>query len=171
MSFSIALVCEAADDATMASALLNRVFERHRPEWYQDTPLHELIAFRGYRTTDPDPFLRWSWVNNLYREHASGKLVRGKFTGELPDHPEALTAFRAIRLLGFHTKDDERPDAIVVLKDTDSDPERRKALANLNDTVHLKPLPAVIGVVHPERECWLLAGFEPQNKKGNPSAG
>ncbi len=58
---------------------------------------------------------------------------------------------------------DARPDAVVLLRDDDGQTARRKGLEQAHSTSALK-VPIVIGLAQPKRECWVLAGFDPQNE-------
>ncbi|WP_224363534.1 hypothetical protein [Hyalangium versicolor] len=55
-----------------------------------------------------------------------------------------------------------RPHAVLLVRDSDGDARRRVGLEQARDD---KPWPfkVVIGVAHPKREAWVLAGFQPQN--------
>jgi hypothetical protein len=59
---------------------------------------------------------------------------------------------------------EHRPDAVVLLRDDDGQTERRKGLEQARDTSKMG-VPIVIGLAHLKRECWVLAGFEPQNEE------
>lgn len=161
MSQSVAVVCEARADSETVAALVRRVVESGRPHWFADCPIDELVSFRGF---EPDqPFFRWDRINALARELKGfgRKLVRSEFADDFPDHPVALEVQRALRLLQLHTP--VEPEAVVFLKDSDNRPDRRSALGRAQDALSGHAVPVVVGVAHTERECWLLAGFEPQD--------
>lgn len=158
MSQSVAVVCEAGDDAGLVAALVTRVVEASRPDWLRDLPADELVEFRGFRPGDG--YFAWSSINRLARTHAAfgQEFILSEFTGQFPRDPAALEVLRAVRLLQFQAA--VKPDAIVLLKDSDNDPDRRKALRQTDAELSGYAVPVVIGVPHTERECWLLAGFE-----------
>lgn len=160
MSQSIAVVCEARGDFEMCCALVERVIEAHRPEWYADYTPADLVQYRGFRPTDE--FIAWPWINKLAKEHGlhSPRVLRGGYSGEFPTDPIALEVLRALRLLQVNIP---TPDAVVFVKDTDNKPERRTALQQLHGELSGHAVPVVVGAAHPERECWFLAGFLPEN--------
>ncbi|MBX9628731.1 MAG: hypothetical protein K2X82_33365 [Gemmataceae bacterium] len=164
MSQSIAVVCEAPGDSELVAALVGRVIEAHLPDWYAGYRADQLLTFRGF---EPDqPYFYWGRVNTLAGDRRGGfgrTLRRSEFAGRFPDDPVALEALRAIRLLQFNAP--TKPDAIILVKDSDNKPERRAGLLALHDDHAGHTIPVVIGVAHTERECWLLAGFEPNTPR------
>jgi hypothetical protein len=55
------------------------------------------------------------------------------------------------------------PNAILLVIDDDGDVTRRTGLQQARENVPGVPTTA-IGVAHSRRECWVLAGFEPQKE-------
>ena len=85
------------------------------------------------------------------------KLLNG--FGECLPH----TARKALLLLELSQ---EPPDAVILLRDEDGDPSRREGLQQARRRSKLKARIA-IGVAAPMRECWILAGFDPQDDGEN----
>jgi hypothetical protein len=56
------------------------------------------------------------------------------------------------------------PDAVILIRDSDGQEERR---IGLDQARQERPWPFVIaiGLAHLNRECWVLAGFEPQDAR------
>jgi hypothetical protein len=155
VTVSIAVVCEARADQQTGCHLADRVVcdSVDRIQW------ESLDDFRRWRGLRPnEPFLSWVAVKKLATER--GIHVHGRYDGEKAA-PDAHAATRALRLLKTA---DAAPDAIFLLRDSDGDPDRRTGLNQARAAARLK-LPIVIGVAHPKRECWVLAGFEPNSKE------
>jgi hypothetical protein len=151
---SIGLVVEAPADARTARILVDRAL-RARATWIDDDSLLEHI--RAWRGIEPDsPVTYWKHVRALARAHDVRS--HGHFSGE-PGAPDAQAARRALLLL---TKLG-MPDAVVLLRDADAQPERRTGLQQARDgSAHFDRI--AVGVAEPEREAWLLAGFRPCNE-------
>lgn len=98
-----------------------------------------------------DGYTRLSHVTRLARER--GLRINGSFGGA----PGALEArqFRALLLL---FADSVRPNAVVVLRDTDGHTERTVGFAQARQEYEW-PFRVVFGAPHPEAEAWVLAGF------------
>jgi hypothetical protein len=116
----------------------------------------EYLQFRGYRTDEPH--LLWRAVKAT--AVANNISVVGFING-LPASPDAHNALRALILFN---RLDPRPDAVVLLRDSDGDLERRAGLDQARDAEPW-PFPVVIGFAHTKRECWHLAGFEPKDEE------
>ena len=76
--------------------------------------------------------------------------------------PDAIILQRRVASQSLETEsgNSQKPVAIILLLDADSDENRLKGLLNLNIRFQKIKVPIVIGVPDPETECWELAGFE-----------
>lgn len=115
-----------------------------------------LDAFRQWRgLTRGEPFLAWKQVHTRARD--ANIRINGYFEGE-SGAPDAFITRRALALLT--AKGERDIDAVLLLRDSDNDAERRKGLDQGRAGVDgLGPI--LIGVAHTKRECWALAGFMP----------
>jgi hypothetical protein len=150
---SIGLVVEAPADADAARILVDRVL-RARRSWIDEETLEHLRSWRGI---EPDSAVtHWKQVRALAKAHeVSG---HGLFSGE-PGAPDARAARRALLLftkLGM-------TDAVVLLRDADDQSERRIGLEQAREGSRHRDVVA-IGVAEPEREAWVLAGFQPRDE-------
>lgn len=154
MSWSIAVVCEAPADRQTAAAITTRVVCAHESvrEWMEP----EYLQFRGYRAEDPH--LLWREVKPT--AIANGVSVVGFING-LPASPEAHTVMRALILFN---RLDPKPDAVLLIRDTDDELERRDGFQQARGAEPW-PFPVVIGLAHTKRECWHLAGFKPKDEE------
>ncbi len=150
---SFAVVCEARADFETATELADRV-SVGAIDWLDPETLDHLRTWRGDNSTKP--FLTWSSVGRLAKEH--GIRVQGHFDEE-PAAPDARAARRALRLLRrlcvpLH--------GVLLIRDDDGDSRRRQGLEQARSG-YLEDLPIVIGLARTKRECWVLAGFEPRD--------
>jgi hypothetical protein len=145
----IGVVAEAAADQQTACILADRVLLGNI-DWLTN----ELLpANRVYRGADfGTDFLAWKNVRDQAR--ALGIKLHGHFGGE-PGAPDAFVAREALAV--FVTL---RPAAVVLIRDTDNQPERRRGLEQARQYKHW-PFKVILGVAHAKRECWVLCGFEP----------
>jgi len=107
-----------------------------------------------------NPFLAWA---DVHKEAARRRVPRrhGHFGGE-PGIEDFRTAVLALRCFVVR---DPQPAAAILVRDSDGKQEDRvKGLEQARKDGDW-PFPVVIGVAHPMRECWVLAGFEPKTKK------
>ncbi|HEX8436246.1 hypothetical protein [Archangium sp.] len=147
---SIIVICEAAADQRTACGIVDRILSQS-VDWMQPEVLDALREWRGL--TKSEPFLAWK---NLHaRADAANIHINGLFGGE-PGAPDAFIARRALALLT--TQGERNIDAVLLLRDSDMDTRRYKGLEQARaQTSGLGPI--IIGVAHPKREAWVLAGF------------
>ncbi len=152
MALSLAVVCESPADRRTGCDLADRVVCAE-VVWIEPEMLPDLRGWRGLARREL--CLLWKDVASLAK---SRKIkAHGHFAGE-PGAPDAHNARQALLLL--HGAE-HRPDAIVLLRDDDRDAERRKGIEQARDSCRIG-IPVAIGLAHPKRECWVLAGFDPQ---------
>jgi hypothetical protein len=154
-SYEFGLVCEGPADEFTAWTLADRVL-LERIDWL--TPEH-LDSIRKWRGEAPgETFLKWASVKD--RAAKAGLKVFGPF-GDKPNAPDALTARKALLLFAGLK---ERPAAVLLIRDSDGDPERKDG-EGLKQARDPRPWPfqVIIGVAHPKQEAWVLAGFQPRN--------
>jgi hypothetical protein len=153
MPLSFVVVCEAAPDAETACGLADRVLCAEVP-WIGEENLNDYRTWRGL--TASDRCLRWKDVRDLARQ--MNLRAYGHFAGE-PGAPDAHAGRRALVLLNHAAAPF---DGALLLRDDDRQTARRQGLEQARDTTTLR-VPIVIGLAHVKRECWVLAGFQPQD--------
>lgn len=154
MSWTIALVCEAPADHATATALATRAAcETCALDPALDWVQPEYLTYRGFR---PDTtHLLWRDVKTVALEN--GVSVIGFLNG-LQASPDAHNAKRALALFD---RLDARPDAVLLVRDSDGDLERRTGLEQAR-AAEPWPFAVLIGLAHTKRECWHICGFEPE---------
>jgi hypothetical protein len=155
----IVLVCEGPTDPRVARGFAERVLQEKIGHWEDLTASNIHPDWQGLRASEN----RLEW-DNVPREYVNAGLRKrhGHFDGDLPGEPDARAGRKALALVQHH-----RPEAIAVilLRDADNQPERLLGL-NQARTEHegqSNPLKVVIGVAKPNREAWVLLGFQPKN--------
>jgi hypothetical protein len=147
------VVCEARADREASCGLADRVL-LEEIDWLDSTTLDSCRKWRG--STSEEHFLRWASVRDEF-QHAGIKGIFGGFGGQ----PGALDAHAARRALLLLASSEQRPDAVVLVRDSDGKSDRRSGLEQARDA-RKWPFPVIIGLAEPKRECWVLAGFEPR---------
>lgn len=146
---SIAVVCEARADVLISTELADRVL-LWEVDWLES---ELLISQRTWIRESNGTELLWKHIKSLARP--LGIKIHGHFDGR-PGLPDASIARRAILLL----KRLFDPEAILLIRDADKQAERLDGLNQARDHFAGEPK-IVIGVADPEREAWVIAGFEP----------
>ena len=151
---SFAVVCEADADRRIACGLADRVFSMEI-DWLEDHLLDSNRNWRGEHTWEP--FLPWNQVPKRAQQRRIQAF--GHFQGE----PGAIDAYVARQALLLLKGSESRPDAVLLIRDQDDQPERLRGLEQARDLI--PELPVVIGFAVTKRECWALAGFEPSSDR------
>ena len=149
-AYVLAVVCEADADRRVSTALADRVL-CHEVDWIER---ESLDLHRSWRGVAGRPFLGWAEAVRLAKQR--GIRAHGHFEG-LPAAPDALAARKALLLLNGERR---RPDAVLLIRDSDGDLQRRSGLEQAREE-NQWPFTVILGFAHPKRECWVLAGFEP----------
>lgn len=161
------LFCEARSDAVIAQTHIDELIRLHCAQWVKDLLSVEPNSLRIWWQNDgADP--KGFFNLHRYRELAQSLKVtvhHGHFNGE-PQEPDAVqteTIFRIARELHHRAPREERPTALVILRDLDDEPTRRAGVAQVLSRGTSLPddIACVIGLAEPEIEAWVLAGFEP----------
>ncbi|MBI1902972.1 MAG: hypothetical protein HYS13_17885 [Planctomycetia bacterium] len=153
MSKSFVVVHEAQPDFTVATELADRVFLDHI-NWLDATLLESQRQWVG----DDPPRGRLTWKAIRSRARELGIRVHGHFDGE-PALPDANAARKAI---AYVLRQFDTVDAIVLIRDADDQNVRRQGLEQAR-ALFSSQTAIVIGLAVPERECWVISGFEPEN--------
>ena len=154
----IAMVYEAPADAELGCCIADRVIVSCIA-WLRDDP--DLLAFQREWVLDHKglPF-RWGRVDDLARD--INFPIRGRF-GDEKDYPDFKAAVRALRTIQYLFDD---IDAVVLIRDTDDQPDRMNGLNQAKNRFDAKPLGfrVLVGAAKTKRECWVLAGFIPNDE-------
>ncbi len=148
MSRRFFVIHEARADFDLATELADRVmiFE---VAWLDESLLDSQRTWIGEALT---------WKSIPERARELGIRVHGHFDGE-PGQADAAAARRAILYL---LRQHDPVEAILLIRDQDDQPERRKGLEQARKASETQ-VRVVIGLAIPERECWVLCGFDPRD--------
>ncbi len=154
----MAIVCEADADFRAASTLIDRVLVE-QIEWLEAENIEHVRCYAGVESE-----YEWTRLQNVDALLKARKLKvkMGHFLGE-PGDPDALMARKSILLLSSMKP---RPDVLVVIRDTDNQPERKDGLDQARSEYHGRP-PLALGVAIIKRENWILAGFRSRDDDEN----
>jgi len=152
---SLAVVADAPADARMAQELADRVL-RDRSSWLGEQD--ELEPHRRWRGLhDHETHLEWHKLPEQARK--MGIKAHGHFAGE-PGAPDAVAARKALLLLMKASS--PCPDGVILLRDSDGEWDRLKGLQQARSAPDW-PFKVVLGMAHPKRESWVLAGYVPSD--------
>jgi hypothetical protein len=157
MSLKFVMVSEAEEDFETGMALADQVILDPVP--VQRDPIHwieeeTIDHYREWITSHDGHLLTWTSIALIANR------LRIKAYGHFEGEP-ALIYGRAARNAIRVVKACFDPlDALVLICDTDDQPERRDGLRQAREAENTE-FPVVIGCAIIERECWILSGFEP----------
>lgn len=176
----IALVCEDQAHRALATFLVDRVLiaealERGAAHWVNEGSIGWLRSFCGLDASGHEPeHLRFCPVNRAFQaaKNLPDQLRIGtrpiKLRGRIDSKPLKPEAGLWRRVLLLFATASPRADALIVVHDTDGNPERlaglRQALELLNEISDNPPLRVLIAAPHQDAEAWFIAGFIPQDK-------
>jgi hypothetical protein len=154
-ALSIAVVCEAPADQRTVCGIADRVLCSEIERVEADV----LDSYRCWRGAERDePHLQWREVSRRARK--KNLKAHGHFSGE-PGAPDARMARLALLLL---YSAENRPDAILLIRDTDGCLDRVTGLNQARNSFRSNMV-VVLATPHTRRECWVLAGFEPRDSR------
>lgn len=149
----VTLLCEGAADHRTASTLSDRVL-CERVAWIEPSTIDAYRRYRGLH--DSEDFVEWTVA---VKEADTRRIRVHGHRNEAPRAPDAVMAERALLVLAMLG---HRPDAVILVRDTDKDSRRREGFEQAR-TAKRWPFVVVIGVAETKRECWVLAGYEPRS--------
>ncbi|MCB2263838.1 MAG: hypothetical protein LGR52_13020 [Candidatus Thiosymbion ectosymbiont of Robbea hypermnestra] len=154
----LVLIVEAQADAVSAGRLADRVLIACGPDWVTADAIEDLRRWTGLETDTP--FTAWRDLKEQARSHSVR--VHGRNRG--PDHTAARRALAVVVIVARGAP----IDALILIRDLDNQPERRRGLEEARKEMAPKlGFPVVIGTANPEREAWLLNGFVPRSEREN----
>lgn len=155
------IVVEGPADARTACGLADRVLVGCSPHWLDTHTYEAMRTWCGL--VEDTPFTPWSDVKQLARERGIRYLGHLKSTGQ-PGSTDSAPGRKAIILHNRRTRDRNAP-VLVLVRDLDSQPERREGLEQARSEPEANSLSIVIGTANPTREAWVLNGFVPATEE------
>ncbi len=158
MSLNFVVIHEAGADFKIATRLADRALMMEI-DWL-DEPI--LDSQRQWLQSKDGKPLTWKAIPSLARD--LGIRVHGHFNNE-PGLPDAFAARRAI---AYVLKKFGSVDAIVLIRDTDNQVERRRGMDQAR-CIYSNQTLIVLGMAHIEREAWVISGFIAETKREKKS--
>jgi hypothetical protein len=160
--------CEAPGDFRMTSGLVDRVLREAGPAWVVDNLDTPGVVLRWQADGLGNDFINIHYLNEYTDQlKARGLRVRqarGHFNGRPGESGGAMArkAFHTAEALSRHTPDDPI-DAVVLVWDTDDEQRERPdgVKAARDEARRWATFQIICGFPDPEREAWVLAGFDP----------
>lgn len=161
------VIVEAEADFIIATKLAERVLREQAPEWLQDLFEQQelfdenLLPFKWTGLEPNTEYSRWTKIGDIIKAaKLPAKLGWGK-DGYLKT--DGVNTFKLLHLVRrLRRTQDIR--AVILIRDQDNQPERRQHIEAARDQggfANLQPsLEMVVGICIPEREAWVLNGFE-----------
>jgi hypothetical protein len=165
------LIVEAEADYRTTTGIAERVLQENAPylwlaELLQDQP-DTVFSWAGLE--DGVDFSCWSDFEAIANRFKEKGYRFPRFNGQFSDGPTNLdypVARNIVYLVDQYLKTSKNRNigAIVLIRDEDNQSERFAALCRLRNDLTRRgfQMPIIIGVAIPEREAWLLNGYEAQ---------
>ena len=156
------VVAEARADAQIACELADRVCveDEESPDWLEEDLLKYLRAWAGIE--EGTDFMKWASLKQLARARGIGPIGHRKTGG--PGSIGFAQARKAI-ILAQRLMSDRPIRAVLLIRDLDTQTERRVGMEEVRAEVNEDVLKVVIGAANPKREAWVLNGFEPETEE------
>lgn len=156
MTRTLLVICEAPADFQIAADLADRIIS-------ETIPAEPSTVRRWYESEPGRPYVRWIDLDKVAAARGIRLRPRSRFGGE-PGAADAAAADKALLLAAFMAKKHDLV-GVLLIRDSDGDDERRIGLTQARTTEPGArwPFNVAIGLAHPKREAWVLAGFEPQD--------
>ncbi|MEL6182703.1 MAG: hypothetical protein AAFS10_27340 [Myxococcota bacterium] len=160
---------EARADAQLACDLVDRIFFEEGPQWVrdlQDTPdtIRTWQGLQHEQGLQPGQhYACWRDIKKIAKNMGlRSNLRRAPRHGNMgTDYASALKAIQVVDLL---IQRGAPIDALVMIRDLDSQPERAGALDNARKQASAS-FAIAIATPDPKREAWVLVGFEPDTQE------
>ncbi|MGC1378542.1 MAG: hypothetical protein WA821_20085 [Anaerolineales bacterium] len=166
------VIVEAPADYKTATQIAERTISEYGPEWLKEileTRSCSLYVWKGLESnTDFSCWRSIYGIDERFAQAGDGYLPlytpgHGRNSPGY-DYPIGLKILWLVKYLNGKKK--RNINAILLIRDADSRShaqERLKSLDALREPFRLQKIQAIIGFAIPEREAWVLNGFEAQN--------
>jgi len=154
--------CEARADFEIASDLVDRVLRDRGPGWVADALD---VAPDAVRSWHGDGDGRTFFVLRDVAKYVDALDVRAPhehFSGR-PGAADAVMGRTALAIVRALAKRGAGVDAVLMIRDLDDQPARQTGLGQARDEAQRwAPFRIIVGCANPNREAWVLCGFEPE---------
>jgi hypothetical protein len=156
------MFCEARADFELASGLFDRVLRERGPSRVADNFDTPEVIRSWHGDVSGSPYFNLHELNH-YMDRFKLRGVRGHFNGR-PGRPGGTMARKAFTIARAVAKEADSPiDAVILVWDMDSQGDDRPAgvAAARDEALEWARFQIICGFPDPEREAWVLAGFDP----------
>jgi hypothetical protein len=158
----LAAFCEAPADFRMLAALVDRVLAELGPTWLREAP-ESVEVLRTWQSGGSGHSYFDVHDLNRYVSDLGIRGIRGRFDGQRGAGAQmARKAFLIVRALNEVAEDGEIEAAIIVWDMDHQASERAAGVESARKWARSwASFQIIYGLPDPEREAWVLAGFEP----------
>ncbi len=162
------VIVESSADARTATKLAERVLVE-KVDWLESDNLQYLFQWSGLQ--NGTEYSYWSDISKIIDDAKDLGYKPARFLGHgrdgLPYKADGATSIKLLNLVRRFLQKTRLIRAILLIRDLDNQPERRKGLeqARLAQIDGQSKLEIVIGTADRMREAWVLNGFIPSNQE------
>lgn len=164
----VAVVVESEADFRTATEIAERIVaEKH--EWIEpflptigtlEDPADSVLQWRGLEAGTS--FSRWDKTADIYAQARQNGIRVPRFPrGQDKDKKSDYDSVAARKVMTYLLKLQEKMpvDAVVLIRDVDSQPQRHASLTQVRDAFAAENVVMVVGTADAKREAWVLNGF------------
>ncbi len=172
-AYHLAIVCEAQADQMIGSDLADRVIiENAELHWIDKDNIDD---YREWISFDSEHnYIKWGTLSKIVKKFQADNRFNLEITGKWKKFPHLKCA--RIMLAALKKNSSRKIDAVILLCDSDKKKLRLEGFEEARNSKPLEekhdvsepnhwPFEIIIGVAHPKRECWVLNGFSPKDKR------
>jgi hypothetical protein len=162
------VIVESSADARTATKLAERVLVE-KVDWLESDNLQYLFQWSGLQTGTEHSC--WSDISKIIDDAKSLGYKPARFLGHgrdgVPYKADGATSIKIINLVRQFLQKTRQIRAILLIRDLDNQPERRKGIEQgRSEHINGQPkLEIIIGTADRMREAWVLNGFIPSNQE------
>jgi hypothetical protein len=150
------MVCEGSADFRTVHRLVDLKII-NGVHWIDERVLDDYREWNAAPIGDTN-YIKWSFIKELRKKN------RRRIHGNFKDGPGCKDFHTAKSALRLFKESDDPPDIVLLIRDTDGDYESTEKGLTQAEVSTSWPFGIILGLAHPKREAWILAGFTPKNE-------
>jgi len=156
------IIVESEADFRTATGIAERIFKERGPDWLEDY-LTEKFQWSGLESNEK--FTCWKDIKYIIRRAGleSHKSPRPLGYARNSQRKADVALARKALVLAEYFQRERDIRAVIFIRDLDNQPERRDGLDQARDEFGVSQFQIVIGKANPNREAWVLNGFEAED--------
>ena len=162
------VIVESSADARIATKLAERVL-MEKVDWLEYDNIQYIFQWSGLQ--NGTEYSCWSDIGKIIDDAKALGYKPARFLGHgrdgVPYKADGATSIKLLNLVRRFLQKTRQIPAILLIRDLDNQPERRKGLDQArSEQINGQPkLEIVIGTADRMREAWVLNGFIPSNQE------